>query len=158
MEIVIGGEEDDDEPELTMGRYRWQSYVLEEDDLDLEDATRQISMTGLLRSSLLKRLESSVYALAQTCGRMAESCEGFLDLLSNGFIANSDILGQWMADDIEEDDMERILETNPDNVTRTDGYNVEQLRADVENDLILFRELQEMQDNSCEEDPKLLPP
>jgi hypothetical protein len=157
VEIVIGGEDDDDEPELTMGRYRWQSYVLEEDDLDLEDATRQISMTGLLRSSLLKRLESSVYALAQTCGRMAESCEGFLDLLSNGFIANSDILGQWMADDIEEDDMERILETNPDNVTRTDGYNVEQLRTDVENDLILFRELQEMAGSiPREEDPKLL--
>ena len=99
-----------DEPELTMGRYRWQSpeYLLDVDDLDLEDATRQISMTGLLRSSLLKRLESSVYALAQTCGRMAESCEGFLDLLNNGFIANSDILGQWMADDIEEEDMERI--------------------------------------------------
>ncbi len=42
---------------------------------------RDLQLAGLLRSGLLKRFESSPYAFALTCRRMADSHDAFLDLL-----------------------------------------------------------------------------
>ncbi len=156
VEIVIGGEGNDEHPELTMGRYRWESYILNKEDMDKKDAARQLTMTGLLRSSLLKRLESSVHALGTTCQRMADSCTAFLGLLDQGFIANTQVLDHWLADDLTDEDLEDLILTREGDVARADAYDVPSLRRDVENDLRLFQELRGMAGEiPPEEDPKL---
>ena len=43
---------------------------------------REVQLTGLLRSGLLKRFESSPYAFARTCDKMADSHAGFLALVA----------------------------------------------------------------------------
>ena len=90
VEIVIGGEGEDEDPELTMGRYRWESYILNQEEINRTDAARQLTMTGLLRSSLLKRLESSVHALGTMSNWQIHCC--FPWLIEQGYIANTQVL------------------------------------------------------------------
>lgn len=151
--IVVG--DDDTDPELTMARYTWSRYVLEEPDED-DNVGQQMAMTGLLRTSLLKRLESSVYALAETCNRMRSSFEGFLAALELGSIPKADVLGQWIdADGLDDDEFSKILDGNEDTVP-VDGFNVDELKRDVQHDLKLIIELHDLaQKVRPGDDPKL---
>ena len=109
-----------------MGRYRWESYILNKEDMDKKDAARQLTMTGLLRSSLLKRLESSVHALGTTCQRMADSCTAFLGLLDQGFIANTQVLDHWLADDLTTKTSK--IQSHQGRYRSADAYDVARLR------------------------------
>jgi hypothetical protein len=153
IEIVVGDEETD--PELTMARYTWGRYALEEPDED-DNVGQQMAMTGLLRTSLLKRLESSVYALAETCNRMRSSFEGFLAALELGSIPKADVLGQWIdADGLDDDEFSKILDGNED-TTPADGFDVDELRRDVQHDLKLIIELRDLARKvNHDDDPKL---
>ena len=153
IEIVVGDEDTD--PELTMARYTWGRYALEEPDED-DNVGQQMAMTGLLRTSLLKRLESSVYALAETCNRMRSSFEGFLAALELGSIPKADVLGQWIdADGLDDDEFSKILDGNED-TTPADGFDVDELRRDVQHDLKLIIELRDLaREVNPDDDPKL---
>ena len=93
----------DDTEALTLARYAPSQYRL---DRALD--TYEVQLAGLLRSGLLKRFESSPYAFAETCERMAASHDAFLSLLDNGRVATGEALADWIAtdsDDIEEVDL-----------------------------------------------------
>ncbi|MFL2952878.1 MAG: phospholipase D-like domain-containing protein [Candidatus Thalassarchaeaceae archaeon] len=153
IEIVVGDEDTD--PELTMARYTWGRYALEEPDED-DNVGQQMAMTGLLRTSLLKRLESSVYALAETCNRMRSSFEGFLAALELGSIPKADVLGQWIdADGLDNDEFSKILDGNEDTIP-ADGFDVDELKRDVQHDLKLIIELHDLaREVNPDDDPKL---
>ena len=154
VEMIAGTE--DAEPELTMARYSWGSYILDDDPDNLDTQARQIGMTGLIRVALLKRLESSVHALGETCDRMIIGFKGFLASLDHGLIPDADVLNQWIdADSLDPDEFERILIKNEDTIS-AEGYDIDKLRADVQNDLLLITELREMcQSVDYETDSKL---
>ena len=59
-------------------------------------------LTGLLRSGLLKRFESSPHAFAKTCTKMADSCRKFVALLEHGRVATGSALADWAAADSDE--------------------------------------------------------
>ena len=87
---------------------------------------------------------------------MADSCTAFLGLLDQGFIANTQVLDHWLADDLTDEDLEDLILTREGDVARADAYDVPRLRRDVENDLRLFQELRGMAGEILpEEDPKL---
>jgi len=87
-----------EDPEvLTLARYAPSRY---RHDKSLE--THEIQLAGLLRSGLLKRFESSPYAFARTCERMAEGHDAFLDLLDHGKVATGAALADWMATDSDD--------------------------------------------------------
>ena len=122
---------------LTLARYVPSRYRLDRD----VDAY-EMQLAGLLRSGLLKRFESSPFAFAQTCARMAASHDAFLSLLEQGRVGTGDVLADWMAADT--DDMDnRQRDAHLDHLIGTTHdaaeYDVEQLRDDVARDIDLLR-------------------
>ena len=110
--------------------------------LDRQVDTYEIQLAGLLRSGLLKRFESSPYAFAETCERMARSHDSFLSLLDNGRVATGDALADWIATDSDEMDEEQIDTYLGGIVGVTDNaaqYDVEHLREYVDRDRGLLR-------------------
>ncbi|MCE2530336.1 MAG: hypothetical protein J4G11_10810 [Acidimicrobiia bacterium] len=122
----------DDPESLTLARYAPSQYRL---DQDLE--THEIQLAGLLRSEMLKRFESSPYAFAQTCERMAASHDAFLKLVDNGKVATGGALADWMATD--SDDVDSYLDEYGGLVDDADEYYIDRLRRHVSRDRDLLR-------------------
>jgi len=134
---------------LRMARYQPERYPVS-GAVDGNDS----ALVGLLRSSLLKRFESSIEAFRSTVGRMIKEHKTFLDALAHGRVLRTVLLRELSAaeDDGEIDDLPEIGE----NVEDAAAYDVARLSADVRADLVL---LQEMADATAqvrpERDPKL---
>lgn len=125
------------EPEVLMlARYLSSMYTV---DQDLQ--SYQISNTGLLRSGLLKRLESSPHALAASLERMITSHEVFLDALHKGFVLKGEALSDWLSSD--SDDLDAFVEEfdNDEQIDPVGGYHLAELQSDVESDIALLRKL-----------------
>ncbi|HWQ23384.1 MAG TPA: helicase-related protein [Gaiellaceae bacterium] len=118
--------------ELTMARYSASRYRIGQSPEQYE-----ILHTGLVRSGLLKRFESSARAFAATCRTMAASHDAFLDLLDRGFVATGESLGAWAAAD--SDEAEELLAELEADLEPASAYDVERLRRDVaaDRDLLL---------------------
>ena len=133
---------------LTLSRYMPSRYRC-----DKEVKSHEMQVAGLLRSGLLKRFESSVYAFANTCGKMVESHDNFLQLLDQGFVATGDELKEWAATDT--DDIEEFINDN-DTLKSVSEYEVDILREDVESDRKILHAFEERARGiSRAEDPKL---
>ncbi|MXW42786.1 MAG: helicase [Acidimicrobiia bacterium] len=122
---------------LSMARYSPSQFRL-----DRAEEAYEKQLAGLLRSGLLKRFESSPYAFAETCERMAKSHDAFLSLLDNGRVATGEALADWIATDSDEADDEQI-DTFLDGIVGVSEdvahYDVEHLREHVERDRRLLR-------------------
>lgn len=119
------------EPVLTLSRYRPSIHLRSG---DIEAYEQQLS--GLLRSGLLKRFESSAYAFARTCRRMADSHDAFLELLSEGHVATGAALTDWLKADTDE--LDDFIESRED-LEDASAYDADALRTDVESDRDLLR-------------------
>jgi len=124
---------------LLLARYLSSRYTV---DQDLQ--TYQISNAGLLRSGLLKRLESSPHALHDSLGKMIVSHEAFLDALGRGYVLRGEALSDWVSS--ESDDLDEFVEEfdNDEQVESADGYHVAELEADVRSDIALLESLLEL--------------
>ncbi len=125
-----------DPDRLLLARYTPGAYHR---DRDIEFAY-QVSNAGLLRSTLLKRLESSVAALGETLRNLIRSHEAFLDALERGVVLTGEELREWASSD--GDDLDAFLEALDRDVEAADAYHVEILRRDVSSDLDLLRALE----------------
>jgi superfamily II DNA or RNA helicase len=145
-------QEVDELPVLTFARYVPSRYLREGDAEAYE-----VQVAGLLRSGLLKRFESSSYAFARTCRKMAVSHDDFLDLLQNGVVATGKTLAEWTATDSDDVDLlEEFVSRNGADLESAAQYDVEALRADVEHDReVLLRFAEEADSVSADTDPKL---
>ncbi len=133
FERALDGDAAADDPEtLTLARYAPSRYRI---DCDIE--THEVQLAGLLRSGLLKRFESSPYAFARTCERMAASHDAFLAVLEGGKVATGDALADWMATD--SDDVDTYLDEHSGLMDDAVEYNVEKLRSHAIRDRRLLR-------------------
>ncbi len=117
---------------LTMARYSPSQFRLDQ----AEDAYEK-QLVGLLRSGLLKRFESSPYAFAETCERMATSHDAFLSLLDNGRVATGEALADWIATDSDEvtgKDVDTFLDGIVGVSDDAAQYEVDRLREYVDRD------------------------
>lgn len=115
--------------------------------------TYELQLAGLLRSGLLKRFESSAYAFARTCRKMAASHEAFLELLDEGWVATGQALHDWVATD--SDELEAAF-SPPEGAEPADEFDVERLRRDVETDRdMLVRFAERAETVTRDQDPKL---
>lgn len=125
----------DDPESLTLARYAPSMYRL-----DQSPDTYELQLAGLLRSGMLKRFESSPYAFAETCDRMANSHDAFLALLAQGRVATGDELADWMSADSDDID---AADKHADHLTGIHedaaAYDIERLRKDVAGDRDLLR-------------------
>ena len=122
---------------LSLAHYSPSQYRL-----DHQVDTYEIQLAGLIRSGLLKRFESSPYAFAETCERMAKRHDAFLSLLDNGRVATGDALADWIATDSDEMDEEQVDTFLGGIVGLSDDaaeYDVEHLREYVDRDRALLR-------------------
>lgn len=103
----------------------------------------QLANAGLLRSALLKCLESSAAALRSTLGTLIRSHEAFLDALSGGWVLTGDALRDWIASDAE--DLEEHLvwldDRSKSGAAPASAYRAVDLTADVRTDLGLLERL-----------------
>lgn len=118
----------------------------------------EIQLGGLLRSSLLKRFESSAIAFARTARKMADSHDAMLDLLGAGRVPTGRVLSEWMktdSDDIDEFEM-MIADRDGLELDSTDEYDVEALTRDLVRDRDLLRAFAaEAERVAAADDPKL---
>ena len=120
-------------PRLKMARYQPDRYLKRNPAQGNESA-----LVGLLRSSLLKRLESSAHAFTKTCERMVAQHERFLEALNRGYVTTTELLHEWSAAD-DDDDFDDFL-ADHDGAADATRYNVGLLHADVESDLAILRD------------------
>ena len=119
------------QPLLTLARYNPSGYLLEG-----ASDPREAALVGLLRSGLLKRFESSGHAFATTAERIADAHDAFLQGLERGAILNAEAIEEWEQADSDEAFDRLIAETGS---TCTAGYNLPELKSDVEKDGQLLR-------------------
>jgi hypothetical protein len=139
----------DDLPVLTLARYvpsRYRRHGTAE--------AFEVQVAGLLRSGLLKRFESSSYAFARTCRKMAANHDDFLDLLSRGNVATGVALAEWASTD--SDELDEFVRGHDDDLESADQYDTEALRVDVEHDReVLCQFAEDAERVTAEDDPKL---
>ncbi len=127
-----------DPSRLSLARYAPSLYGVGEDIDQL-----QIVNVGLLRSGLLKRLESSTAALIATFERLIASHMAFVIGLDAGYVMVGDALRDYATTDA--DNLEQFLdgldEKAKDQVSPVTDYDVGALRADVAGDIALLNEL-----------------
>ncbi|MGP9604997.1 SNF2-related protein, partial [Brachybacterium sp. AOP42-E1-35] len=128
-----------DPKRLMLARYLSSRYTLDQDLLEY-----QITNAGLLRSGLLKRLESSPEALHSSLERMINSHEAFLDALGSGYVLKGEALNDWVSSD--SDDLDTFVEAfdDEDQVDAASGYHAAELEADALSDIALLRELRDL--------------
>lgn len=128
-----------DPERLMLARYLSSMYTV---DHDLQ--TYQITNSGLLRSGLLKRLESSPQALHSSLEKMIASHEAFLEALRRGFVLRGEALSDWVSSD-SDDLNEFVAEFDDDEqIESVDGYHLSELKADVESDIALLYRLRDL--------------
>ena len=137
---------------LTLARYAPSRY---RNDGDVE--AYEVQLAGLLRSGLLKRFESSAYAFARTCRRMAHSHDAFLSLIDVGKVATGEALADWIATDSDDlDDVDTFKARHLDLLDDAADFDVDQLRTDVGNDRdLLLAFADEAAAVRSRDDPKL---
>lgn len=136
-------------PLLTMAKYKPERYPAGGRVGSVDTA-----LTGLLRSALLKRFESSAHAFGRTVAKMIREHEAFLEALERGKVVRKEFFKELSAAD-EEWDIDEILEAS-ENAEDAVLFDVEALRADVRADLQLLRELRaEAGRLRAEDDPKI---
>ena len=143
-----------DPERLILARYVPDSYRIE----PVREHQYQLANAGLLRSALLKCLESSPAALLSTLNTLIRSHEAFLSALQGGWVLVGDALKDWIASDAEdmESHLERLNERAQSGAASTADYQTEDLTADVEADLLLLQHLQALATAAAgqETDPK----
>lgn len=138
---------------LLLARYVPSRY-LKTEDLD----KTEVSNMGLLRSALLKRLESSPTALAGTLGVLIQTHEAFLSALGKGTVLIGGALRDYVSS--ESEDLDEIVagldEDTEHQATDAALYDAELLASDVHRDLVLIRQLRSLaQAAAHEREPKV---
>ena len=122
---------------IQFSRYLPDIYLKQPDE---ESQRRAGGIAGLLRSGLLKRFESSLFAFSNTLGRMIKQHKMFLEAIDKGKIISTRFLQELSADD--ETALEEVLEESS-YTEDADNYNIEDLKQDVKQDLNIFIKLKE---------------
>lgn len=139
------------EPLLSMARYIPARYS----KVTAPDES-QLALVGLIRSGLLKRFESSVYAFARTLAGMIRNHEAFLQALKRGYVTTPEALDEWanIDNDEEWEKIEELLVAAGSEPL--DQFDADALKGAVESDLRLLRSFHERVSGvEQDSDPKL---
>lgn len=138
----------DDIDALTLARYQPDNYRLDE-----EIDRRAQTLAGILRTGLLKRFESSVYAFRLTLDTMIEASEHFLVELEQGRVLTP---GTRRSAGSEADDPAALARGLGEAWSSLSEYKDQALRHDVERDAELLRGLRgAVAEATIGNDPKL---
>ena len=135
------------EKKLKMARYRTQAYAHE----DNPEVARQEFLSGLLRSQMLKRFESSTYAFRKTLEKMIAAHEQCVAMVKQGLVPLSTLSIETMEND---DEIERLLDDG--GVGGAADFDVKLLLRDLRADLAILEDmLATISVLKAKDDPKL---
>ena len=145
----------DREHNLLFARYMPDAYRIE--PLEQEENGRIRAMTGLLRSGLLKRFESSCFAFKQTIQRMIRQHDQFLQYLEeDGRVVTTQFLRDMEVSGDDENLIEQLIERHSEDFAEARDFDVVRLRNDVSHDRELLQNLfDSVASISSQEDAKL---
>ena len=142
-----------DRPALTFARYDLSGFSGDED----ERTTRGWARVALMRCAILKRLESSPWAITQTLRRLVDNYEWFLDQLDAGMVytvkemrlmlrTSPTVIDGDPADNEDPDDQPDITDDQPDITDDQPGrplsdFDADSLRSASVDDLLVLRQL-----------------
>jgi superfamily II DNA or RNA helicase len=135
----------DDEGHLTYARYGLWRYVLSDKRRQAPYNELQragVNLRGLMRISLFKRFESSVYAFRRTLERMLASQRAFLQAMQEGIVAAGEQAQSilYESDAYQEQDLLDALAAVSGRY-RLEDFQAGALRADMEHDIRLLEEM-----------------
>lgn len=141
-------EKKNDPGRLILARYTSSAYLISG-----EIERFQVSNAGLLRSALLKRLESSPQALNSTLTKLVAAHGAFLEALKQGSVLKGEALREWTSSDAESLDefIGALDEEAQQDIEDAKLYDVKALKEDVASDLVLLAELQELASKTAKE-------
>lgn len=130
-----------DPDRLILARYLSSRY---RKDQALESL--QVRNAGLLRSALLKRLESSPAALKNTLATILASHKSFLEGLNQGYVFTGSTLTNWSEETSSGDaDLDEFLasldEDEYEKAEPVDNFHADDLIDDVQRDIVLLAKL-----------------
>jgi len=141
--------EQEDPRALTYARYGLWNYV--KDEWKTDSRYKKLiragkNLRGLIRTSLFKRLESSVEAFRKSIDRQVHVHGNFLAALDNGILAAGERAMDILEGEVDETEdalrafLESLREAEEERGFGYDvqAFNVDDLRADVEHDLKTF--------------------
>lgn len=123
---------DDGNVVLTLARYQPENYPA-----GAEEIATDTAIVGLLRSGLLKRFESSVYAFAETTRKMVREHDLFLQGLDAGKVIRKELMQELSAAEDDDELFEELLASS-EHAEPASLFNVEALRKDVQADRTLL--------------------
>lgn len=144
----------DNPDRLMLARYTSSAYSLSH-----EIEKYQFMNAGLLRSALLKRLESSPAALGSTLNVLIRSHENFLSALKQGYVLRGEALNDWVSsdDDNLDDFLSTLDEEAMEHVDSASKFDSALLTKDVETDVRLLKELSLLAGKAAHDaDPKFV--
>jgi len=104
------------------------------------------NIRGLMKSNLLKRLESSVHAFYTSLTRMLRSYRMFRDLLDEGTVAVgrdvSELINSGEQIDYILDEIDEMVEGGEYAAYQTEAFHLEELKRDLETDIQLLSDLE----------------
>jgi hypothetical protein len=137
--------------DLTLARYRPDAYR----SAGGADAASQEALAGLLRSQLLKRFESSVFAFRRTLEKLISGHDAFLRLLASGRVARPGLDVEAVGDDLDDGFLQQLEEGEA--LVSAEAFDVPRLQADVQADRERLRQLLSRANGvDSRSDPKLL--
>ncbi len=105
------------------------------------------SIRGLMKSNLLKRLESSVHAFYTSLTRMLRSYQMFRDLLDEGTVAVgsdvSELINSGEQIDYILEEIDEMVKEGEYAAYQTEAFNLDDLKRDLETDIGLLTDLQD---------------
>jgi len=130
-----------DPKRLTLAGYTPSRYQYEDEDLDKRQRAAEVQVSGLLRTGLLKRFESSGHAFTKTCRTMADTLTGLLTLIeSEGLVASGSSLREWIRIDLDDpvsfDEWRAVADYAP-----AEKFRIEALVTDIRSDISLLHEM-----------------
>jgi|GEM_PF-259137 len=137
--------------ELTFARYSIGQDEYLKNDYAHRDPYQNLSsmghsIRGLMKSNLLKRLESSVHAFHTSLERMLRSYKLFRELLEEGTVAVggdvSELINSGEQIDHVLEEIDRMVEEGEYAEYQTEAFHLKQLKRDLDQDIQLLTDLQ----------------
>jgi hypothetical protein len=138
---------------ISFSRYTTETFRLDSLATDDDEGARSAATVGLLRSGLLKRFESSAFAVRKTVAKLIREHETFIEALDKGHVITTRFLHELEAAD--ESVLDDLLESSS-GVTPAGECDWKALRLAVEDDLAkLNRMMRTLERVTPQCDPKL---
>ena len=103
--------------------------------------SQENAASGLLRSNLLKRFESSINSFSLTLERLANSYKFFIEAIDKGKVPLREYFQEFSFNDDNDNDIDLLL-VNENIMEDISHYDIERFKFDLENDLQILINIQ----------------